>query len=313
MAISRRLPNSDRQRMIFLRESKTKKDGLSPAQVANVLRTNTATDLDTHFAAYNTAYTARTNALASQVGATQQVNDLAKKLKMMCSHYLQILKFRVERGAEPAYYLQFYALAASNPVLPAMGTEAELRDVASRILSGDVARIAAGGAAMVEITAQQIQTAYDDWTAATVAQSNLKDAYNAAQEAIATMNPTIDIFVRKLYDEIESAYNSNDTASNRRNAREWGVIYVTDTPTAVVEGTITDATTSQPIGQVAVINVETEEITYTGADGKYLLRSVFIGDALITTQKVGYETAEQSVVLDENVHKTLDFVLREGV
>lgn len=309
MGISRRLPNSDRQKMLFLREAKTKKDGLTPTQVANVLRTNTATDLDTHFAAYDAAYTVRTNALASQVGATQQVNDLAKKLKIMCSHYLQILKFRVERGAEPAYYLQFYALSSQNPVLPTMGTEAELRDVASRILSGDTARLAAGGADMIEITPQQIQVAYHDWTTATIMQSNLKDALNTAQETIANMNPTIDIFVRKLYDEIESAYNSNDLASNRRNAREWGVMYVSDTPTAVVEGTIIDSATSQPIENVAVINVETEEIAYTNTAGKYLLRSILIGEALITTQKVGYEPAEQNVILDENVHKTLDFSL----
>ena len=309
MGITRRLPNSDKQRLIVLREAKKKKDSLPASQVNEILRPSTAQQLDELYAAYKDAYQERLNTLADQIGATQTVVDKAKYLRTICSQFLQIIKFRIDRGTEPTHFLSYFGFAQTNQPLPTMSTEAELRNTAELIINGDTARVAAGGGVMHEISVAEIQAALSAWNTATDVQSNRKDSFNQSQETLSQRNAGIDIFMKKLYDEIESAYNSADIASNRRNAREWGVLYVSTEASCSIEGVITSAITGEPLANVVVALPETEETTFTAADGSYRLTTVFIGSTTLSVRKEGYLAIEKEVTLADNTRLAVNFAL----
>lgn len=309
MGITRRLPNSDKQRLIVLREAKKKKDSLSASQINEILRPSTAQQLDEFYTLYRDAYQQRLNTLADQIGATQAVTEKAKHLRTLCSQFLQIIKFRIDRGAEPTYFLSYFGFSQTNQPLPTMSTEAELRNTAELIINGDAARVAAGGAPMHEISIVEIENSLAAWNTTTDAQSQRKDNFNLSQEALAQRNAAIDIFMKKLYDEIESAYNSADIASNRRNAREWGVLYVSTEAASSINGVVTSALTGEPIANAMVTLPETEESTFTAADGTYQLTTVFIGSTTLVVRKEGYLAFEKEVTLADNTRLAANFAL----
>jgi len=44
---------------------------------------------------------------------------------------------------------------------------------------------------------------------------------------VAALNEEADGVIKKVWDEVETFYNEEDKESQRANAREWGVVYVT--------------------------------------------------------------------------------------
>ena len=94
------------------------------------------------------------------------------------------------------------------------------------MVDGDAARVAAGGAAMGFPDINEVADAFQDFRTKHTEKSNKKDAYDRAQEVVEKMRKKVDKLIRRIWDEVETAYNDEELPSIRRKARAWGVIYV---------------------------------------------------------------------------------------
>jgi hypothetical protein len=86
----------------------------------------------------------------------------------------------------------------------------------------------------------------------------LKTAYDTAQEAVNELNPDADKVILRMWNEIETTFDTGDKPSMKHKAREWGVVHIPtpgETPTAddySVVGGATDSTTNLPLANVVV-------------------------------------------------------------
>ena len=82
------------------------------------------------------------------------------------------------------------------------------------------------------------------------------------------------------------------------------------TPTGAIEGTITDATTGQPLNQVSVVVEGTELSALTNlTTGRYFLTNVPAGDHTVRVVVIGYVTQEKQVTVTAGQTTVADFAL----
>ncbi|MBI4947776.1 MAG: hypothetical protein HY840_15400 [Bacteroidetes bacterium] len=234
MAIGRKLPNSDESRNLALTAAKTKKDNTVPASI--VITPNTVVRLDSTQPLLFSAMQTRANTLQAQSAATLLKNTTEKQAKMFISHFIQAFNNGVDRGIFPAAHRAFYQLDVSSSSVPDMDTEALLLLWGQRLITGDAARIAAGGTAMAMPSIAQVTVPYNSFKAANIAQSTAKDAYDNAQETVSDMRINVDNLILRIWDEVETAFNDEEIASKRRKAKEWGVVYTDSSAPPVTSG-----------------------------------------------------------------------------
>ena len=131
----------------------------------------------------------------------------------------------IERGAIPASSRVFYQLDGSSAEVPLINTTSSALLWAANLSSGEANRVAAGGPAMAWPTIAQVNTTATALQNAENAQTAAKDAYDEAQELIASRRTGVDGHIKDLWDTIEYNLRADEPASLRRKAREWGVIY----------------------------------------------------------------------------------------
>ena len=91
--------------------------------------------------------------------------------------------------------------------------------------------------------AGDVAAVLDSYNVIAAQQSAAKDAYDLAQEAVATLRPPVDAAILDAWDDIDNAYRHDDPASLRRKAREWGVTYSND-PAAPSSSSTSSSSTS---------------------------------------------------------------------
>ncbi|MEK6616195.1 MAG: hypothetical protein AABZ32_08815, partial [Bacteroidota bacterium] len=224
MSIHRKLPGTDETRNLALSAAKTKKDNTASADI--VITPNTITRLDAMQPLLSSAMQARGSALQAQSTATSAKNTAQERARMFVSHFIQTFNNGVEREVFPAAHRAFYQLDVSSNSGPEMDTEALVTLWGQRLITGDAARIAAGGTPMAMPTIAQVTVECNSFDTADIAQSTTKDAYDTAQEIISDMRINADLLILRIWDEVETAFNDEEISSKRRKAREWGVVYV---------------------------------------------------------------------------------------
>ncbi|MFN0275917.1 MAG: hypothetical protein ACKVPJ_09245 [Chitinophagales bacterium] len=187
--ISRSLPRTKFGRLTALSAARTKKN--NPGANGNFLTQLTTDRLDNIQGNYAVAYTELATAAANLYTHTPGKTSAVDDVKMFASHFIQVFNLGVARGKYPAGHRAFYNLDVNSNAVPVMGTEEEIMQVAKDIVDGNLLRLAAGGAAMENPTAVEVGTKRNAAENLRIAQSNLKDALDAKQEAL-------DDFLRKL-------------------------------------------------------------------------------------------------------------------
>ncbi len=142
----RQLPRTDAERSQALQVAKAK----ATAVGAGLLAFSAANKalLDAMELQFLTEVTQRGTALATQTEATRLLVAQAARLRMWLSHFLQNLNFAIDRGLIPVSARAFYLIDVSQESLPNISTEADLVLWAGRAVSGEAARVAAGGVAL---------------------------------------------------------------------------------------------------------------------------------------------------------------------
>jgi hypothetical protein len=261
---TRRLPTTDEGRLRALNSGKTKNDSIPLPQ--QFLTANTKTRLNTMQPQFQTAMQNRGNALAAQGGATTLVNSAFAEGRNYISHFIQVFNFGVARNKYPAAHRAYYQLDMNNDKLPALRSEQDITTWGLRISQGDAARIAAGGVAMANPDVAEVDAAILNFNTVNGSQSTLKDAYDTAQEVVEGLREEADKVIKKVWDEVETFYNEETPASKRRNAREWGVVYMSDIE-LTFNFEVKDSATNAPIANVEILLEETGNTVNTDAAG----------------------------------------------
>ena len=101
--------------------------------------------------------------------------------------------------------------------------------------------------------------------------------------------------------------DSDATWYTRIGAFKFGTC--TTGPTGSLEGTVTDASSGDPIAGATVEITDLAVSTTTDENGHYVFSSVPTGDYTVTAKKFGYEDGSASVTINEDETTTQDFAL----
>lgn len=292
---TRRLPQTQLSRITALDAATAKNTSTGGA----ILSSATQGRLATSNTAYRTGYDALAPLKQSLAALTAQKAVYFRTLSMKCSHFVQVLNFEIAEGNLMAADRDWYKLPASKDSLPDMSSEAELDQVAKDLLKGEADRIANGGTALVYPIAR-VQQAFNDFDNILMPHSVATDALDDAQEALDTITPEADKVIKKVWDEVETFYNEEAPASQRQNARQWGVIYVLQGSSKHVDGFVTSRTTGQPIVGAKVHFENGTVIAITDANGFFELNTSLMGVQKLQAQENLYHDFELDITLVEN-------------
>jgi len=261
MDIYRRLPNTDAQRIASLNNAATKL-AVTPGPDV-VLSPSTISRLTNYRTQMQTALDARAAAL---LGRVQQVGviTLSRKIaEVWIGSFIRCFNEACDRN-ETGFDIKdraAYQLDISNRVTPALNTDDLLAEWGPKIINGEAARVGAGGSPMQFPTIANVSAKFTTWQA-DKSQLILKETEaNNAQEAISNNNPEIDLFIKRMWDEIDAGYSEDpDPGSRRDKARAWGVVYVSRGQVISVNGLINPLA----IGEVPAVEGVTPSPTLIG-------------------------------------------------
>ena len=226
---------------------------------------------------FRTQMQERGSALSAQAGSTRVAATAMGKLKLWVTHFIEVFNFGIKREVYDADDRAHYQLPVSQDTVPDLVTDQSIMTWGGRIVSGDAARVAAGGAAMTNPTAADVQTKLTAVTTSQGDQSLLKTAFDAEQEDVAELREEADDIIADVWDEVLFTFRKDSPPSKRRKAREYGVVYALEpgeTPSPddfSIMGTMTDSITGLPISGAAVLVQGPEVIVTTNAQGKYFV------------------------------------------
>lgn len=219
-------------------------------------------------------------------------------LEMNCSHFIQVFNLGVRRGKYNPAHRAFYNIDAGSEAVPPMTTDGDIISVANDIVNGDVSRVAAGGADMVNPSADEIKTLRDTATPLRIEHSNLKDAMDTKQEALAELLPEADAVIKKVYDEGETFNNEEAPESMRANMREWGEVFVSIGDPTGFSGTVKNKTTGALISGADILFVEGDTQFTTDVRGEFSGTTRVIGEGKWNISATGFQdlTITQTIV-----------------
>ncbi len=222
--VYRRLPNSTPQRLMTLSYLHERVAVTPPAQVP--LTAATIERLNTFFPQYHQKTKEVNVALYRQASQTTRVVQAKKLAYWLVLDFIDAVQNAVRRGFFPASVRSYYGLPIERRARPNLNTEADIIERGEQVVRGEAERVARGGVPVTFPAIADVAAAVEDFNQKNLQQSNVKDAYDRAQEALAADNEKADKLILKCWNEIEAAFDEGDKPSLRRKAREWGVVYV---------------------------------------------------------------------------------------
>ena len=308
-------PNSDNTRVKALQGAFNKAQSTPPANLAFsgatlVLLTAFLPNLEAEMQQ-------RGSALTSQTAATGALTASRRMLHMFITHFFRVFNFAVARGQFPTTDRGHYQLDVNSESAPLLPNDAELTLWAGRIALGETARVAAGGTPMAFPSAAQVAAAATAFQTQKGVQSSSKDAYNQQQEEVENMRAEADELIDDIWDEVLFTFRKHTPASMRRNAREYGLVYVPapgEIPTAddfSLMGRATEQLTNIALEAVEANIPELDQYANTDINGNYSFGILPAGTYTVRFRKDGYEEVQQlGVVITDGVLSTLDVQMR---
>ncbi len=164
-------------------------------------------------------------AKALQTASTAAVTPLLRTARIWVGQGYQHIVDAVVRGSVPRSSLASYGMAqhARGPRF-GKGEQAVL-SAAERLRNAEEHRVANGGEPMAFPSLAEIMVHVDAFRTANHVQADRKLALSEAQRNLRQANTEAKKLVLRLWNTIETAYDTGDRPSMRRKAREWGVIY----------------------------------------------------------------------------------------
>ncbi len=228
----RQLPNSTKTRYDALFLINLRIGGMLPANLP--FNPQTVDRFNAFYPVYHTTKQGL-HALAKQAGTTAQVIKAKQLASWYIKDFIDALQNAIRRGTIPGGERALYQLPTEKSLRPRIVTEREILRWGDNVIKGETLRVANGGAPITFPSLAEVTTAFEDFRTKNTQQSNDKDTYDNAQEAVQAMKKDADKLILRCWNEIETFYDEGDKPSMRRRAREWGVTYVHRKGEKVVE------------------------------------------------------------------------------
>lgn len=309
----RQLPRTNNDRLTAFRSANAKNAATPP--VDSPLTAGTQTALAATLPVYNDLIKTANTARSAQLAATEAVAPLLRSARLWVSHGYQALINACVREEFSRSVLAFYGLASTATANPDLASEQDVMNAGAAFAQGETDRVAAGGDPITFPLPATIATKVAALGTAHQAQSALKTAYDDAQEAIAAKNPDADKLILKLWNEVETAFDTGDKASMRRRAREWGVVYVPSPGEAPspdeysMMGKVTSAANGAPLPDV-LLSIDGLGLSVTtDAEGRYYFATMPPGTYTIKVTLTGYQPQEPSATVVAGTITELDVAL----
>lgn len=164
-------------------------------------------------------------AQAFQSGATATVKPLLRTARIWVGQGYQNIVDAVTRGTVPRAALSGYGLTMNARGARMRRGEQYVITAAERLRSAEENRVANGGEPMAFPSLAEIMVHVDAFRNANHLQADRKFALSDAQRNLRKANAEARKLVLRLWNTIETAFDTGDRPSMRRKAREWGVIY----------------------------------------------------------------------------------------
>lgn len=307
-------PNTDARRLKALSKANAKVAATPPANV--VLNADTLAALGPFLTSFGTEVQERGSALSAQATAVAAANPLRTVLRIHISHFIQVFNLGVDRAVYPAPDRAHYGLDVSSERLPQLTSDSDLDQWGNSIASGDAARVAAGGAPMVNPTAAEVAAQFALFQPVLADLTTKKDTYDSEQEDVEDLRVAADSLIADIWDEVLFEFRKDTAPSMRRKAREYGVVYrlspgeAPDPEEFSMQGTATTDAAGTPLPDVEVTVVETNEAVLTEDDGTYLMPLQPDGTYSVQFKLTGYATQViPDVVMTAGSIATLDAVM----
>ena len=256
------------------------------------------------------------SALSAQSAATVLAEKAKAKLKKFISHFFQVFNLGVSREIYAAAERAFFNIDVNSENMPRLVTEQEIGTWGQRVVTGDAARVAAGGAPMSNPSAADVQAEHTAYTAAQGDQSTKKDTFDHEQEDVETISEEADDLIADIWDEVEFTFRKDSPPSKRRKAREYGVVYVPnkgEVPSPddfSIMGKATDSVSGNGLNEVSITLIQNGVVVFTNSDGNYYVGVQPAGSYDILVQKAGYlDKTIPGVIVTAGVITTLNVTL----
>lgn len=270
-------PETNAQREASLRNAKIRKDSVPPPPEIPFMP-GTITKLDIFQPAYHAKYLAVSSAKNVLTTLTSQITQARKLAVYNEQDFIDNLNKGIRRGLIQASRRSLYQIDVNDNTLPYIGSENDITIWGNNINDGEAARLLIPGEVPVTFpSVDDVNTALGNFTSINLNQANAKDNLNIAQEALETENIEADKFILKLWNEIETAFDTGNKPSMRARAREWGVVYVPSPGEAPspdefsIMGKITVQGSNAPVNEAEILVVETATTVLSDSAGDYFI------------------------------------------
>jgi hypothetical protein len=177
----------------------------------------------------------------SAAALSQQVTETDAKFKafdrsaMFISHFFQGLNNAIARGIFVPGDRVFYRRDANDGSIPPLKSENDLQTWAENVKSGEALRVAAGGMSMAWPTAAEVWAEYGKYAALRQSQSTLRDSVRKEKKDVNLMLDEGRALLKDIWDDVLNYFRREEPSTMRDLAREWGVEYEDEQPTAPAE------------------------------------------------------------------------------
>jgi hypothetical protein len=308
-------PDTDTQRIQALNAGRTKY--VNTAVGSRAFSADTFTRLDAMLPIFSLEMQQRGAALSAQSAVVVASNPQRRMLRLYVSHFIGGLNNAILREELPATDRALYQLDVNSGMVPKLTTDLDLMQWADNIITGEAARIAAGGTAMSNPSAAQVEAKRNILAPLLIDLSAKKDAYDKEQEDVAALLLDVDDIITDMWDEVLFTFRKDDAASMRRKAREWGVVYRPDAGEVPspedfsLKGKVAEYMTLNPLVGVEVYIIEADQFTTTDPNGDYIFGTLASGSYTVRFRLMGYyDYTQPNVAIANGVLSTLDVQMK---
>ena len=311
MNITKHSPVNTEEIWVAISKAKERKD--NPPSYGNILSLATSDKVDDMEGRLKTA---RSDIFKLQGLSTQATvdKDVAMAVQhMLNSHYIQVLNMHIEEKIFPASYRAYYDIPVSSNTIPVQTTETEVATLSQKIIDGEAMMITAGGHAIPFPLVATIHTNLVLLLSKNKKHLDATDDINLARETIKVLNIEAALLTKKVSDEVETYYDGGTMASKRKNARMWGVIYISSGVPILITGHIMEivASAAVPLTGVNILVVETKETSLSGSEGAIAQKVLATGTVTLRFSFPDFK--DKDIVLEIDTSDNIDLGIVEMV
>lgn len=220
----RRLPNTDTARIGALRKAIDMEMRQTPDnQPASFKTLNEAKVLCSRFEAVVKQFRFHYDEMAK---CNKRFQPLCRMARLYVSHFIQVLNMTILRNEIKAEYKELYQLSPDDYTLPDLASEKALTEWGQRIIDGENKRLAQrGGTPIYNPTIAKVRVHYDIFIEARYERDRYKKQMQRSLDQLNSLREEIDALILKIWDEVESHYNTIAGDERIEKCRKYGIIY----------------------------------------------------------------------------------------